>query len=204
MRWRYVYPQAAFPYDALLTENARRDRRAPEYELLDTGVFDEGRYWDVTVEYAKARPDDLCLRVRIRNAGPDAATLHLRPTLWFHNRWSWDPDVARPEIREGEGGLVAQDAVLGTMALTGSDAPEPLFCDNETNTQRLWNQPGPAYPKDGINDHVIHGLPTVNPQRTGTKAALWYQLEVKPGETSEVRLRLAPKLRKIGNRGRPT
>ncbi len=198
MRWRYVYPQAAFPYEALLTENARRDRRAPEYELLDTGVFDEDRYWDVTVDYAKARPDDLCLRVRVRNAGPDAATLHLLPTLWFRNRWSWDPEVARPEIRESAGALVAQDAVLGTMTLSASGAPDQLFCDNETNARRLWNGRGPDYPKDGINDHVVHGLATVNPQRTGTKAALWYRLEVDPGETAEVRLRLATKPRKLG------
>jgi Mannosylglycerate hydrolase MGH1-like glycoside hydrolase domain len=198
MRWRYVYPQAAFPYEALLTENARRDRRAPEYELLDTGVFDGDRYWDVTVDYAKARPDDLCLRVRVRNAGPDAATLHLLPTLWFRNRWSWDPEVTRPEIHESAGALVAQDAVLGTMTLTASGAPEPLFCDNETNARRLWNGPGPDHPKDGINDHVVHGLATVNPQRIGTKAALWYRLDVDPGETAEVRLRLAAKPRKLG------
>jgi hypothetical protein len=198
MRWRYVYPQSAFPYEELLAENARRDRLAPEYELLDTNAFDEDRYWDVTVEYAKAAPDDLCLRVLVRNAGPDAETLHLLPTLWFRNRWSWDPAVARPQITEGEGRLVARDPDLGAMTLTGSETPEPLFCDNETNTRRLWNQPGPTYPKDGINDHVVHGLETVNPQRTGTKAALWYRLEVAPGATAEVRLRLAPKARKVG------
>jgi hypothetical protein len=198
MRWRYAYPQRAFPYEDLLAENARRDRRAPEYELLDTGAFDEGRYWDVTVDYAKAAPDDICLRVRVRNAGPEAATLHLLPTLWFRNRWSWDPAIARPEIRDSEGALVAQDAVLGRMTLSGSGTPEPLFCDNETNTRRLWNQPGPRYPKDGINDHVVGGSATVNPQRTGTKAALWYRLDVPPGETTEVRLRLARKRRKLG------
>jgi hypothetical protein len=198
MRWRYVYPQSAFPYEDLLAENARRDRLTPEYELLDTGAFDEDRYWDVAVEYAKAAPDDLCLRVLVRNAGPEAETLHLLPTLWFRNRWSWDPGVARPQITEDAGRLVARDADLGAMTLTGSGEPEPLFCDNETNTQRLWNQPGPAYPKDGINDHVVHGLETVNPQRAGTKAALWYRLEVGPGESTEVRLRLAPKARKVG------
>jgi mannosylglycerate hydrolase MGH1-like protein len=192
MRWRYVYPQGAFPYDELLAENARRDRRAPEYELLDTGVFDDDRYWDVTVDYAKAAPDDLCLRVRMRNAGPDAATLHLLPTLWFRNRWSWDPAVARPRIRAGAGGLVADDAVLGRMTLTASGSPDLLFCDNETNARRLWNAPAPAYPKDGINDHVVTGLATVNPAKTGTKAALWYRLDVAAGATSEVRLRLAP------------
>jgi hypothetical protein len=198
MRWRYVYPQAAFPYEDLVAENARRDRRAPEYELLDTGAFDEDRYWDVVVDYAKAKPDDLCLRVRVRNAGPDAATLHVLPTLWFRNRWSWEPEVARPQIREEGGVLVADDAVLGTMTLSASGSPEPLFCDNETNTHRLWSQPGPAYPKDAINDHVVDGLATVNPQRIGTKAALWYRLDVESGATAEVRLRLAPKPRKLG------
>jgi hypothetical protein len=198
MRWRYVYPQAPFPYAELLAENARRDRHAPEFELLDTGVFDQDRYWDVTVDYAKATPDDICMRVHVRNAGPEPATLHLLPTLWFRNRWSWDPEVARPQIHEKGGVLVAEDHALGTMTLTGSQAPEPLFCDNDTNSQRLWNQPGPIYPKDGINDHVVHGLGTVNPQRTGTKAALWYRLDVAPGATTDVGLRLAPKPRKLG------
>ena len=103
MRWRYVYPQGPFPYDELVAENARRDRHAPEYELLDTGAFDDDRYWDVTVDYAKAAPDDLCVRVQVRNAGPEAATLHVLPTLWFRNRWSWDPAVARPQIRDDAG-----------------------------------------------------------------------------------------------------
>jgi Mannosylglycerate hydrolase MGH1-like glycoside hydrolase domain len=193
MRWRYVYPQAAFPYNELRAENARRDRRQPEYELLDTGVFDSDRYWDVNVDYAKAAPDDLCIRVHVRNAGPDPATLHLLPTLWFRNRWSWDPAIARPEIRGSDGQLVAEAAELGRMTLAGSESPELLFCDNETNTQRLWRAPGgPAYPKDGIGDHVARGLATVNPERVGTKAALWYRLEVGAGKTAEIRLRLAP------------
>jgi Glycosyl hydrolase family 63 C-terminal domain len=191
MRWRYVYPQTPFPYTDLIAENARRDRQVGEYELLDTGAFDEDRYWDITVDYAKAAPDDLCLRVRVRNAGPDPATLHLLPTLWFRNRWLWDPKVQRPSIHEDDGRLVAADADLGTMTLQASGQPEPLFCENETNTQRLWSHPGPAYPKDGINDHVLSGAPTVNPQRRGTKAALWYRLEVAAGETAEIRLRLA-------------
>jgi hypothetical protein len=197
MRWRYVYPQAPFPYDELLVENARRDRRAPEYELLDTGAFDDDRYWDVRVDYAKATPDDLCLRVQIRNAGPDAAALHVLPTLWFRNRWSWDPAVARPAIREDAGRLVAEDALLGRMTLTGNGAPTPLFCENETNALRLWNAPAPPYPKDGINDHVVAGAATVNPERTGTKAALWYRLEVAAGETAEIRLRLAPDVEQL-------
>jgi len=192
MRWRYVYPQAAFPYAEVVRVNGSRGRDEPEFELLDTGAFDEDRYWDIGVDYAKAGPDDLCIRVRVRNAGPEGAALDLLPTLWFRNRWSWDPAAQRPLIEARDGRLRATDPALGTMTLRGSGAPEPLFCDNETNTGRLWGQEGPAYPKDGINDHVVGGAATVNPDRTGTKAALRYRLEVGPGETAEVRLRLAP------------
>ena len=192
MRWRYAYPQAAFPYEELVAENARRDRRAREYELLDTGVFDDARYWDVTVDYAKAAPDDICVRARIRNAGPAPATVNFLPTLWFRNRWSWEPGVPKPAIEERDGSLVATEAELGSMVLAGSGRPEPLFCDNETNTRRLWNADGARYPKDGINDYVISGAATVNHARIGTKAAFLYRLEIGPGETAEVRLRLAP------------
>jgi mannosylglycerate hydrolase MGH1-like protein len=193
MRWRYAYPQCPFPYEDLIAENARRDRVAAEYELLDTGAFAGDRYWDIAVEYAKAAPDDICLRVLVRNAGPEDATLHLLPTLWFRNRWSWDPAAERPVIRESGGALVADDDALGgRLTLSGDGAPQPLLCDNETNTRRLYGHDGAPYPKDGINDHVVGGAPTVNPDLTGTKAALWYQLEVAPGETAEVRLRLAP------------
>ena len=198
MRWRYAYPQRAFPYDELVAENARRDRRAPEFELLDTGVFDEARYFDVVVEYAKAAPDDICVRMEIRNAGAEPASIDVLPTLWFRNRWLWDDSVAKPSIREEAGGLVAEDAALGTMVLTGSGAPEALFCENETNARRLWNANGPAYPKDGINDHIVGGAPTVNPARTGTKAALHYHLDVEPGGTAELRLRLASEHRGLG------
>src|SRR4051812_32929409 len=191
MRWRYAYPQGAFPYEDLVAENARRDRHQPEYELLDTGAFDDNRYWDITVDYAKAAPEDLCIRMRVRNAGPDTATLHLLPTLWFRNRWSWDPAVARPSIHDDGGRLVAEDPEVGRMVLTGSGRAEPLFCDNETNSRRLWRAPGPEFPKDGIGDHVVRGLATVNPDRTGTKAALWYRLEVPAGKATEIRLRLA-------------
>ncbi|HEX6713654.1 MAG TPA: hypothetical protein VF066_09715 [Thermoleophilaceae bacterium] len=193
MRWRYVYPQEPFPYDELRAENAGRDRHQPEYELLDTGVFDDDRYWDVNVDYAKAAADDICIRVRARNAGPEPASLHLLPTLWFRNRWSWDPAVTPPEIRESAGRLVAEDAELGRIALAGSGGAVPLFCDNETNTRLLWGaENGPAHAKDGIGDHVVHGVASVNPERSGTKSALWYKLEVGPGDTAEIRLRLAP------------
>ncbi len=198
MRWRYVYPQAEFPYRALVEHGRGRDQ--PELELLDTGAFAEDRYWDIEADYAKAGPDDVCVRLRVRNAGPQAATLHVLPTLWFRNRWTWEPGTPRPELRAEDGALVAQDAALGRMTLRGDGRPRALFCDNDTNTRRLWGEPAPPYPKDGINDHVVSGAATVNPDGRGTKAALWYELELAPGATAEIRLRLSPE---AGDLGRP-
>ena len=198
MRWRYVYPQAEFPYADLVAENRRRGREAAEYELLDTGVFDEDRYWDVRVDYAKAAPDDICIRMRVRNAGPEAAVLHALPTLWFRNRWSWSDRVARPELRAGEASLACREERLGDMVLVGDGDPRVLVCENETNSARLFGAAGPRFPKDGINDHVVSGAPSVDPGGVGTKGALWYRLEVPAGATAEVRLRLAPAARDLG------
>jgi hypothetical protein len=193
MRWRYWYPQAEFPYARLVEENRRRGREQPEFELVDTGVFDQG-WWDVVVDYAKASPDDLCIRVRARNAGPERATLHLLPTLWFRNRWSWGQEAARPGLRAAGTEIVADDVPdgIGRMTLAGSGAPVALACHNETNFARLFGVEGDPHPKDGINDHVLHGLPTVALDGAGTKGALWYRLDVAPGQEAEVRLRLAP------------
>ncbi|MGE5764914.1 MAG: MGH1-like glycoside hydrolase domain-containing protein [Mycobacterium leprae] len=191
LRWRYHYPQRAFPYAELIAQNARRGKDEPEYELVDTGAFADDRYWIVKADYAKAAPDDLCLRIRVTNRGPDAATLHLLPTLWFRNTWAWGRDPRLPSIRALANRLVATDVNGGTLTLVGDGAPTALTCDNETNTQRLFGVPGrSAYPKDGINDHVVSGAATVNPAGTGTKGALWYRLTVPPGATHEVRLRL--------------
>ncbi len=193
MRWRYLYPQAAFPYQDLLDENHRRGKLDPEYELLDTGILDEDRYWDITADYAKAGPDDLCIRLTVRNAGPDEATLEVLPTLWFRNTWSWGIDDTRPAIAATDGRLVAEHHALGEMILTGDGSPDLLFCDNETNTRLLWDSPtGPAYPKDGINDHVVSGTDTVNPLHAGTKAAFRYRLTLAAGAGTEIRLRLGP------------
>jgi mannosylglycerate hydrolase MGH1-like protein len=193
LRWRYHYPQAAFPYQDLIDQNARRSRLDPEFELADTGIFDGNRFWIVTVEWAKAGPEDLLWRIEVVNHGPQAALLHVLPTLWFRNTWSWNPEQPRPEVRQGpEPGpaLVASHATLGGRELWCSGTPEPLFCDNDTNAARLWGAgDGPAYPKDGINDHVVSGAPTVNPRRRGTKAALWHRLDVPAGGRSELRLR---------------
>ncbi len=200
-RWRYHYPQSEFPYRSLVEENARRGKQDPEFELLDTGAFDEDRYWMVEVDYAKADPHDLLMVVRIRNAGPDADTLHVLPTAWYRNTWSWDVEGPRPELHAEATTIATEHPFLGSLELVadiGPDgqAPSLLFCDNETNVRRLFGtDQSPAYPKDGINDHVISGAPTVNPGQRGTKASFWYQVTVDPGATVELRLRLRPSAR---------
>ncbi|MGH3001590.1 MAG: MGH1-like glycoside hydrolase domain-containing protein [Gaiellaceae bacterium] len=192
MRWRYMYPQAAFPYEQLVEVNRQRGRDAPEFELLDTGIFDEGRYWEITAEYAKASPEDILIRLHVRNAGPEQATIDVLPTLWFRNTWSWGLDATRPSIRLDAGELVAEHSTLGTYRLASGGEPTALFCENETNLQRLFGVPSPTpYAKDGINDHLVHGAQTVNPEQRGTKAAFHHRLTVGPGavETIELRLR---------------
>jgi hypothetical protein len=194
MRWAYAYPQDAFPYAELLERNRGRGRLDPEFELLDTGIFDRDRYWDIEVRYAKADPEDLCIEIRVRNAGPDEETLTVLPTLWFRNRWSWGlPDAPEGlQLWDRNGVIVAEGLDGGPYALAGEGGPQTLFCDNETNSYRLWGVPSSTpFPKDGINDHVVDGLPSVNPARRGTKAALRYDLTVAPGEVATIRLRLA-------------
>ena len=198
LRWRYHYPQRAFPYEDLIQGNRNRSRSEPEYELLDTGIFDDDRYWIVEVNYAKADPTDILMRVVVRNRGPEAATLHVQPTLWFRNDWSWDLGMAKPSLSATEdgNGIVARHRDLGEYTLhvaPGLDErrAELLFCENETNVARIYGSPPRTpYPKDGINDHVVSGAATVNPERTGTKAAAWFTAEVQPGASAELRLRL--------------
>ena len=198
-RWRYHYPQVPFPYQDLVETNAARDRSQPEYELLDTGVFDDGRYWITEVHYAKAGPQDLLMSIQLTNAGPETDTVHVLPTAWFRNTWSWDDKEARPALQaSGAGSVTIEHPFLGTLELIGAPGPdgsdpELLFCENETNTTRLYGSSTlTPYPKDGINDHIVHGAPTVNPERAGTKCAFWYQVTVPPGQTAELRLRLRP------------
>jgi hypothetical protein len=197
LRWRYHYPQRPFPYDLLVSENARRGQDAPEFELLDTDAFADDRYWVVDVTYAKAAPDDICLLVTVTNAGPETATLHVLPQLWFRNTWSWGQPGAptMPSISSGAPGrLLVTHEQLGPMTLTydaSSDSTRSLFCDNETNTMRLYGTSGRSpYPKDGINDHVVDGRSSVNPDARGTKAAVWHQVTVAPGASAQVRVRL--------------
>ena len=202
MRWRYHYPQGAFPYERLISENRARDRSAPEFEIEDTGAFDDDRYWAVNVTYAKASPDDFVLDIEVENRGPDRAQITVMPTLWFRNTWSWGRgDRVEPVIEVGGAGQVrATHAELGPMYLTPAPGAEPLFCDNETNAERLFGVPGASqYPKDGINDHVGHGTESINPARRGTKCAVRHDLDLGPGERGNVRVRLsAGRARSLG------
>jgi len=198
-RWRYTYPQGPFPYQDLIDVNARRGRYEPEYELLDTGAFDGDRYWITEVVYAKAGPDDLLMAIQLTNKGPEAETIHVLPTAWFRNTWSWGDDGGRPGLRaSGDRSVALDHPIVGSMELIGAAGPDGagpqlLFCENETNLARLYGAAAVTpYPKDGINDHVIHGAATVNPVGDGTKCAFWYQVRVQPGQTAELRLRLRP------------
>ncbi len=198
-RWRYHYPQGPFPYDDLRAENGRRGKHDPEYELLDTGAFDEDRYWIVEVHYAKASPTDLLMSVHITNAGPDPDTLHVLPTAWFRDTWSWSPGAQRPELAAtSDTSVRVSHPTLGELELLAAPGPDGtppslLFCENETNTQRMYGVAATTpYPKDGINDHVVTGASTVDPAQRGTKCAAWYSVDVAPGATAELRLRLRP------------
>ena len=198
MKYLYKYPQAAYPYSDLIETNRDRGRGNPEYELLDTGVFDQDRYFDVFVEYAKASPEDMLIQITVHNRGPEAATLQLLPTLWFRNDWSWGDDVARPSLRQlsqgKTGGIVAlSHRDLGERFFYAEGASELLFTENETNTQRLFGTPNPShYVKDGIDNFIVHGQgDAVNPEKTGTKVAAHYPLTLGAGESRTIRLRLS-------------
>jgi hypothetical protein len=193
LRWQYKYPQREYPYNDLVATNRGRGKGESEYELLDTGVFAEDRYFDVVVEYAKAAPDDILMRVTAHNRGPEPATLHVLPTLWFRNTWAWGDDGAKPSLAAGPGNtVVATHGELGDWTLAADASAELLFCENETNNERLFGVANrAAYVKDGINDHVVHGAHgAINPERTGTKAAARHVLEIAAGESAEVRVRL--------------
>src|SRR5262249_12493333 len=150
-----------FPYGPLVTENARRkgDTRHPEFELLDTGIFDDNRYWDVFVEYAKSSPEDILMRVTVHNRGPEEATIHLLPQLWFRNTWSWNAKTDKQELRlNNRGDVTAKQDALGSYMLYVDGKPEILFCDNETNAQRLYGQAdAKSYFKDGFHECIVHG-----------------------------------------------
>ena len=194
MKYLYKYPQAEFPYAELMAENRRRDKSQPEFELMDTGVFNGDRYFDVQVEYAKADVEDILIRITVSNRGPEPALLRLLPTIWYRNRWSWGGEDPRPELFEtGNSATIELDHdVIGPRWLHCEGSPELLFTENETNAQRLFGiRNKTAFVKDGINEYVVKGdTDAVNPARRGTKAAADYQLMLGAGESKVVRLRL--------------
>jgi hypothetical protein len=194
MKYLYKYPQAEFPYRDLVETNRSRSREELEYELLDTGIFDADRYFDVFVEYAKADIEDMLIRVTVHNRGPEPASLHLLPTLWFRNTWSWDKGEIKPSLRAQDGAVFAFHPKLGERVLCCEGAPELLFTENESNATRLWDQVNPSpYVKDAFHEFLVAGKSdAVNPNKTGTKAAAHYVLNVPAEGSKVVRLRLSP------------
>ena len=193
MKYLYKYPQAAFPYQQLVEENRRRGRGEREFELIDTGVFNEDRYFDVFVEYAKASCEDILIKITVANRGPEAAELHLLPTAWFRNTWSWGNGAHRPELRAiSENTIELEERQYGKRWLVCEGSPKLLFTENETNAWRVYGYDGgPRFVKDGINDFLVHrAADAVNNSRVGTKASAVYNLTIGPGETATVRLRL--------------
>ncbi|SDJ93733.1 MGH1-like glycoside hydrolase domain-containing protein [Methanoculleus thermophilus] len=198
MKYLYRYPQAAFPYNDLVETNRQRSRYDLEYELIDTGIFADDRYFDVFVEYAKATPEDILVQITVHNRGPEEASLHLLPTLWFRNTWWSGEGAKRPTLQKAEGpsgiGVVqAGHPDLGQRYLSCEGAPDLLFTENETNTERLFGMPNASpFVKDGINDYIVKGrTDAVNPEGVGTKVSAHYRLTLAPGEAQTVRLRLA-------------
>jgi len=207
MKFLYKYPQTAFPYQKIYEENAQRDKSQPEYELMDTGVFDEDKYFDVFIEYAKADADDICIKITTINRGKETAKIHLLPTIWFRNVWSWDSRESRVESRESKKPILSLHSPLSTLhsntieikngeignyRLICENADELLFCENETNYQKLYGGENKSnYTKDGIGDYVAGGDKTaVNAEQTGTKAAAHYVLELRAQESKSIYLRL--------------
>jgi mannosylglycerate hydrolase MGH1-like protein len=195
MKYLYKYPQAEFPYAQLVEENRRRGKKEAEFELLDTGAFNDNRYFDVFVEYAKGSPEDILVRITVANRGPERATLRVLPTVWFRNTWSWGGPDPRPALRRAGGSdsaVALEEPTYGMRYLYCDGSPELLFTENETNTQRLFGSPN-QFPcvKDGINDYIVHGREdAVCKQPMGTKAAAHYKVSIGPGESTEIRLRL--------------
>jgi len=192
LKMLYKYPQGEFPYARLVEENRRRGADQPEFELLDTGLFDQDRYFDVFVEYAKAAPEDILMLVTVHNRGPEAARLVLLPQLFFRNTWSWYPNATKPKLSAENGGVKIEHHEQGNFRLNCDGQPTLLFCDNETNVRRLFGQSdAKGFFKDAFHEYLIHGQhDAVNPQQTGTKAGACYDLNVPAGNSVTVRLRL--------------
>jgi hypothetical protein len=192
LKMLYKYPQRAFPYSDLVTENAQRGIDHPEYELRDTGVFAANRYFDVFVEYAQVEPGDLLMKITAWNRGPDAAPLHLLPQLILRNTWSWQPGAVKPMLRAvAENTITIEPQELGMERLYVEHGADLLFTENESNAPKLWGLGTPGYFKDGFHDRVVEGrLESVNPMQFGTKAAVWRRFVVEPGASVELKLRL--------------
>ena len=201
LKMLYKYPQAEFPYARLVAENAARSKEQGEFEILDTGIFDDNRYFDVFVEYAKAAPEDILMRITVHNRGPETASLHVLPHLWFRNTWSWEEHHSKPNLRAVRGGsaIAIQDEELGLFEFYPGSAdsnqtlPDLLFCENETNVKKVFNQEGgPGFFKDAFHECIIGGkAEAVNPKRTGTKMCAHYQLAIPAGGSHQLCLRLA-------------
>ncbi|MGV2829654.1 MGH1-like glycoside hydrolase domain-containing protein [Myxosarcina sp. GI1(2024)] len=197
MKFLYKYPQQSFPYERLVRENQNRDLKDREFELIETGIFNEDKYFDITVEYAKANDEDILIQIEIANRGSETKTLHLLPTLWFRNIWSWGYEVEKPKLKiydrlEDYTVIEANQPDLGKRWLYCEGKPQPLFTENNTNYQRLASQPNPSpYVKDSFSSYVVEGkLDAVNPDKLGTKFAAYHQLEIASGDTEVVKLRL--------------
>jgi hypothetical protein len=198
MKYLYKYPQAAFPYGDLVATNKGRNRLDMEYELLDTGIFKDDRYFDVFVEFAKNTPEDILIQISVSNRGPEPATLDVLPTLWFRNTWTWWPDTPRPSLKQVTGKndsrfVAASHAELGDRYLYSEKDVPLLFTENETNNERIFGTPNASpYVKDAINNYVVNGKQgAVNPHQTGTKVAALQRINVGAGETGTIRLRLS-------------
>jgi hypothetical protein len=193
LKMLYKYPQAAFPYSRLVEENHRRGPEQPEFELLDTGLFDDDRYFDVFVEYAKSAPDDILMRITAHNRGPEDAPLMLLPQLCCRNTWSWKPDVVKPSLTIRPGGIAIKHEEMGKFRLDFDAEPTLLFCDNETNVRRLFGENSGGHFKDAFHDYLVQGKQgAVNPAQCGTKAGALHELHVPSGAAVTVRLRLRP------------
>jgi len=192
MKMLYKYPQQPFPYDQLVAENRKLDRNQPEYELMDTGVFNNDDYFDIFVEYAKASTDDILIKITVSNRGKETAKLNVLPTVWFRNTWIWGYDDYKPQLTANGGKINISHKDIDINTLIAEDNPEVLFCDNETNTLRFSGaHDGKSFYKDGINEYVVNGTDAVNKAGTGTKAAFNYDIELTGGESKIFKLRLS-------------
>jgi hypothetical protein len=199
LKYLYKYPQAKFPYEQLKRENARRDKTEPEFELIDTGVFADRKYFDILVEYAKAEPEDICIKITAFNRSVEAAPLHILPTVWFRNTWSWNDSAAKPILQQADidtenlSAIQLKEELRGIWWMLCEGSSNLLFTENETNLEKLYNVPNASiYAKDGINDFVVHGKHSaVNPEQKGTKAAAHYVFQIAGNSSETIYLRLS-------------